>query len=186
MMQHDTRVTELVAALVSHVPIDTQERSSLSTTLAALDELVAPFDQHASPTHVTASAIVVDERLRVLLHRHKRLGIWLQPGGHVEEGEDLHEAAMREVLEETGVHASVHAASHAPLHVDVHPGPRGHTHLDIRYLLQADGNAPFNPYEGESPAVAWDDCNEILAHGEQSLAAAVRAAQRALAASASD
>ena len=38
------------------------------------------------PTHVTASGIVVGRRGTVL-HRHKRLGIWMQPGGHIDAGE---------------------------------------------------------------------------------------------------
>ena len=39
----------------------------------------------------------------VVLHRHKRLGLWLQPGGHLEPGETPWEAAARESIEETGL-----------------------------------------------------------------------------------
>ena len=39
---------------------------------------------------------------KVLLHKHKKLGIWLQPGGHIELDEDPNQAALREVKEETG------------------------------------------------------------------------------------
>ncbi|MGA1672722.1 MAG: hypothetical protein ACO4AW_10180, partial [Ilumatobacteraceae bacterium] len=42
------------------------------------------------------------------------------------------------------------------VHVDVHPGGRGHTHLDLRYLLGAPDLDPAPP-EGESPDVAWFD-----------------------------
>jgi len=40
---------------------------------------------------------------KVLLVKHKKLGFWLAPGGHVEENELPHQAAEREFLEETGV-----------------------------------------------------------------------------------
>lgn len=40
---------------------------------------------------------------KVLLVKHKKLGIWLNPGGHIDEGELPHEAAEREFFEETGV-----------------------------------------------------------------------------------
>lgn len=40
---------------------------------------------------------------KVLLHRHKVLGIWLSPGGHIELDEDPNEAALREAKEETGL-----------------------------------------------------------------------------------
>ena len=44
-----------------------------------------------------------DGEPRVLLHEHARLGRWLPPGGHIEPGELPDEAALREVLEETGL-----------------------------------------------------------------------------------
>jgi ADP-ribose pyrophosphatase YjhB (NUDIX family) len=40
---------------------------------------------------------------RVLLLFHAKLELWLPPGGHVETGELPDDAAVREVLEETGV-----------------------------------------------------------------------------------
>ena len=40
---------------------------------------------------------------KVLLIKHKKLGIWLCPGGHLESGELLHQAAEREFWEETGI-----------------------------------------------------------------------------------
>ncbi|MEN3361534.1 MAG: hypothetical protein V7637_5516 [Mycobacteriales bacterium] len=57
--------------------------------------------------HFTASAIVFDDSERVLLVHHNKLRQWLYPGGHVEENEDPAQAALREVLEETGVQAEV-------------------------------------------------------------------------------
>ncbi|MEO1365548.1 MAG: NUDIX domain-containing protein, partial [Acidobacteriota bacterium] len=54
--------------------------------------------------HLTASALVVDEALQsvVLLH-HKKLGRWLQPGGHCDGDANLAGVAWREASEETGL-----------------------------------------------------------------------------------
>jgi ADP-ribose pyrophosphatase YjhB (NUDIX family) len=57
---------------------------------------------------VGVGCIVFDERGRILLI--KRLyppgrGRWSIPGGHVEKGEDVLEAARRELYEETGIDA---------------------------------------------------------------------------------
>lgn len=40
---------------------------------------------------------------KILLIKHKKLGIWLAPGGHIEDDELPHRAAEREVWEETGI-----------------------------------------------------------------------------------
>jgi 8-oxo-dGTP pyrophosphatase MutT (NUDIX family) len=50
----------------------------------------------------TATAYIVKEN-QVLLHFHKKLGKWLPPGGHLEEGETPPECAIREAKEETSV-----------------------------------------------------------------------------------
>jgi 8-oxo-dGTP pyrophosphatase MutT (NUDIX family) len=57
--------------------------------------------------HNTASAIVLDDADRVLLVHHNKLGQWLYPGGHIDRNEDPAEAALREVAEETGIHAEI-------------------------------------------------------------------------------
>lgn len=56
---------------------------------------------------VAATAIVVDDRGRVLLHRRADNGLWGLPGGAVEPGESVREATAREVREETGYTARV-------------------------------------------------------------------------------
>jgi 8-oxo-dGTP pyrophosphatase MutT (NUDIX family) len=168
--------TAVLADLASHRPGDEWERRSLSRARALIAWLPRPLDQDADPTHVTGSAIVLDERGRVLLHRHKRLGIWLQPGGHLDPGEHPSQAARRETLEETGVAADHPEDGPCLLHVDVHEGPRGHVHLDLRYLLHGDGGSPLRPAPGESPDVAWVARDEVPRLADTSLAAAVRAA----------
>jgi ADP-ribose pyrophosphatase YjhB (NUDIX family) len=50
-----------------------------------------------------ASAIVVDARGRILLHRRRDNDRWALPGGVMELGESLGDCAVREVREETGL-----------------------------------------------------------------------------------
>jgi 8-oxo-dGTP pyrophosphatase MutT (NUDIX family) len=166
----------LQAELDRHRPRDARERWSLERTRSLVAWLSDPLDETADPTHVTGSALVLDPEGRVLLHRHKRLGIWLQPGGHVDPGETAADAARRETREETGVDAAHPSTGPALVHVDVHEGPRGHVHLDLRYLLLADGDEPLVPAPGESPAVAWFDADGLREVGDASLRSAAAAA----------
>ena len=145
-------------AVASRQPLDDREDESIKRFLTALDSLEDPYDQESDPTHVTGSAIVVGPR-GVLLLKHKRLGIWLQPGGHIDDGETPWDAALREAHEETGLDvefAGPVSADGAPelIHVDVHAGGRGHTHLDTRYLVHG-GTADPAPPDDESQEIGW-------------------------------
>jgi 8-oxo-dGTP pyrophosphatase MutT (NUDIX family) len=133
--------------------VDDRERDSIERFVTEFDALERPFTEDAAITHVTGSAIVVGSR-GVLLHLHKRAGIWIQPGGHVDEGETPWDGAARETLEETGLIATHPQDGPALIHVDVHDAPKGHVHLDLRYLLFGPDADPAPPV-GESPHVAW-------------------------------
>ena len=156
-------------------PIDARERDSIISFLTAFDGLVRPFDENASATHVTSSAIVTGER-GVVLHLHKRLSMWLQPGGHIDPGEAPWQAALREAHEETGLPVEAGSAPDRLIHVDVHPGPRGHTHLDVRYRFSAPPVDP-SPPQGESPEVRWFSWSEAIATAEPGLEGALRSTQ---------
>jgi 8-oxo-dGTP pyrophosphatase MutT (NUDIX family) len=155
-------IDQISALVASRQPVDEREAESQRRFLAELDRLERPFDEHADPVHVTGSAVVIGPR-GVLLHLHKRLGLWLQPGGHIDAGETPEQAALRETLEETGFAC----ADPQFVHVDVHEGGRGHTHLDVRYLLHADGDP--SPAEGESTDVGWFDWDAAIAVADPGL-----------------
>jgi 8-oxo-dGTP pyrophosphatase MutT (NUDIX family) len=168
----------LLDVVREHRPGDDRERASRARMLTLLAELPSPLDREAGPEHVTGSAVVVGSR-GVLLHRHRRLGRWLQPGGHLEPGEWPAEAALRETVEETGVAVRHPAGRPHLVHVDVHPAGE-HLHLDLRYLLLGADQDPA-PAPGESPAVAWFDWPTARALADEALVGALRAAEGLLA-----
>jgi 8-oxo-dGTP diphosphatase len=53
------------------------------------------------------SAVIFNEAGEILLQRRKDTGKWCIVSGHVEFGESVHEAILREVLEETGVKGEI-------------------------------------------------------------------------------
>lgn len=161
--------------VTAHVPDDEREAVAKARFLAELDRLPAPCDREADPVHVTASAVVVGPRGTVL-HLHRRLGRWLQPGGHVEAGEDPATAAVRETREETGLAAEHPGEGPELVHVDVHRAG-SHVHMDLRYLLVAPDAAP-SPGAGESPHVRWFTWEDAAAMADDALIGALRRAQR--------
>ncbi|MBI4883437.1 MAG: GNAT family N-acetyltransferase [Actinobacteria bacterium] len=162
-------------AVLARRPVDAREHRSIASFVELFDGLERPFDEHAARVHVTASAIVVaEDRRRVVLHLHKRLQKWLQPGGHIDTGESPSQAALREAAEETGL--PVVLVSEALIHVDVHPGPRGHTHLDLRYLIESPHVRPA-PAAQESQQVQWFAWHQAIDLAEPGLEGVLRAAQ---------
>jgi 8-oxo-dGTP pyrophosphatase MutT (NUDIX family) len=164
-----------------HEPASPREVAAKERFLSELSRLGAPSDEHAGPTHVTASGIVVGRRGTVL-HRHKRLGIWMQPGGHIDAGEEPEEAALREATEELGLTVEHPPSGPLLIHLDVHEAAHAHTHLDLRYLLLGEDVDPKPPPD-ESPDARWCSWDEALQMADPALIDALplaRAAYEAL------
>jgi 8-oxo-dGTP pyrophosphatase MutT (NUDIX family) len=117
------------------------------------------FERTSRAGHVTGSAWIVDRAgtAAVLLH-HRKLGMWLQPGGHADGERDVREVALREAREETGL-TSLVLATPGIYDVDVHAIPaRGdepaHAHYDVRFAYYAERTEAPRA-NSESHAVAW-------------------------------
>jgi ADP-ribose pyrophosphatase YjhB (NUDIX family) len=113
--------------------------------------------------HFVATAFVCWRRM-LLLHRHALLGMWLPCGGHVERGESPEDAAVREVLEESGVQVEIVGERAIdvddplqlvrPRGVQLERIAPGHEHIDFVYFAR-----PREPYGGEiggtEPEIGW-------------------------------
>jgi 8-oxo-dGTP pyrophosphatase MutT (NUDIX family) len=103
--------------------------------------------------HFTATTFVVRDG-RVLLHRHPKQNLWLPPGGHIERDELPHEAARREIEEETGLRIRLHSEAEAvalarEMECGVVPQPAFiliedinpyHQHIDLTYFALVEGD----------------------------------------------
>ncbi len=120
--------------------------------------------------HVTGSAWVVssDGSSSLLLH-HRKLGKWLQPGGHVDGEPEVYRSVLREVQEETGLWDLRFEVDPAggirPFDLDIHTipaidGEPRHNHYDIRFLLVAADGQALSPND-ESLDLRWCTWDEI-------------------------
>jgi 8-oxo-dGTP pyrophosphatase MutT (NUDIX family) len=113
--------------------------------------------------HFTVAVFVVRDG-KVLLHWHRKLGMWLPPGGHIERDELPDEAAVREVLEETGVEVDLVGERredvedpvqlYRPAGVQLEDIGPGHQHIDLIYFARPKG--PSEIHDEFSPdKVGW-------------------------------
>ena len=131
------------------------------------------------PGHLTSSGFVVDpDAGKVLLIQHRKLGRWLQPGGHADGDGLLSRVAHREILEETGL-GDVVVLSPA-FDIDIHaipacPSDPEHLHLDLRFLAVASARGPLNPNH-ETEAARWLGADDQVLDGDADLAEPARRA----------
>ncbi|WP_035840223.1 NUDIX domain-containing protein [Kitasatospora azatica] len=149
-------------------PWDDLERAHLKT---ATDWIAsgAPLHRVRKPDvpamHLVSYFAVLDDTRGLLLVAHRKAGLWLPAGGHVEPGEDPWAAVVRECREELGIEAvaSPITGEH-PLFLTVTRTRGQGTHADVSlwYLLHADAGTVISYDQGEFGAIRWLTDGQVL------------------------
>lgn len=144
----------LIAAIT---PGDADEAADQRVTLDWIDSGAALWrtaPPATPPLHLVSYFVPVDGD-HMLLVDHRKAGLWLPPGGHVEPGEHPHAAAARECREELGVNADF--ICDAPLFLTVQRtvGASEHTDISLWFALRADRQAQYAYDKGEFHAIRW-------------------------------
>ncbi|MFT4179440.1 MAG: NUDIX hydrolase [Thermomonas sp.] len=141
-----------------------------ASTVALFTELLGdaenPFRRERLAGHFTASCWLVDRSgQRVLLTHHRKLGLWLQLGGHADGERDLRIAALKEAQEESGLPGLRIEGKIFDLDRHWIPGHMGvppHWHYDVRYVVHAGEDERYTVSE-ESHDLAWRRIEELAA-----------------------
>lgn len=98
----------------------------------------------------------------VLLRLHEKYGFWIAPGGHVDPGEDINQAVLREVWEEVGLQVELVGPTAwtrqdfdinkdlvPPIFVNRHSINEHHDHSSFIFFARSNSR-DINPQEEES------------------------------------
>ena len=171
----------VLALLRAHavLPLDPHESAMTAAIIRFVEEHADCFLRSCLTGHLTGSAWIVDPaRTRTLLTHHRKLGKWLQLGGHADGETDLLAVALREAREESGL-TRLRPAATAPFDVDRHEIPErkgvpAHWHLDLRFLVEGDPAEPL-VVSDESHDLAWVDLKRVATlNPEESMLRMVR------------
>ncbi len=152
-------VHHLVAGVA---PLDGYETQDKATTLRWVRS-GAPLFRIARPAtpdkHLCVYfALLDDARRSVLLVDHVKAGLWLFPGGHVDEGEDPRSTVLREAAEELRIDGEFHPRfGEAPLFLTVTKTRGEHSHTDVSFwfVLTADQDMLIEADPREANEVRW-------------------------------
>lgn len=158
---------ELRAELAAYVGRQPEHAALADEFSTLLDDPENPFLRERLAGHFTGSAWLVSaDGQRVLLTHHRKLGRWLQLGGHADGDRNLARVALKEAEEESGLSGLV-LEDGALFDIDKHWIPErrdvpGHWHYDARYVVRALGSEQFAVSE-ESLALAWRNIEDVAA-----------------------
>lgn len=167
----------LIADLVAKVaPFDAREAADQADMLdwvASGQQLFRTAKPATPPKHLVVYFVPVDAANKcLLLGDHRKSGLWLPPGGHVEDGEDPRQAVIREAREELGIVADFHPGlagetgetgeiseegGQTPFFLTVTPTNDASSHLDVDlwFALRLSRGTRLEPDQGEFRSVRW-------------------------------
>ena len=176
MHRNMSRPIQAVPLLAAQLA-DYQQRWPNETAIvqAFLDLLQDPQDtflRERLAGHFTGGAWLVSaDGCRILMTHHRKLGRWLQLGGHADGDQDLARVALREAEEESGL--SGLRLEPGIFDLDRHRIPEhkdvpAHWHYDVRYVVRAGDSEAFVVSE-ESLELAWRPVAEIASEEDESM-----------------
>jgi 8-oxo-dGTP diphosphatase len=154
---------EIRGLITQVLPVDAAEEEHLRQALAWLDSTRDIFRRVKPRTpdpHLVSYFLLIDhQRGAVLLVDHRKAGLWLPTGGHVEPEEHPVTTVHREAREELGIEAEFSPLTgNRPLFVTVNETASAagrHTDVSLWYVLTRGMNRPLTPDPGEFREARW-------------------------------
>lgn len=156
-------IEEIVSAIA---PLDSLEKKHQESTLLWIqsDAPLFRIQKPAIPTkHLVSYCNVFDPKEnKLLLTHHKLSGLWIPPGGHVDDNEAPIEAAKRELEEE--LHVELPLLTQDPIFITVSEtvgSIETHTDVSLWFVFLGDSQKPLDFDEREFHSVKWYPLDEL-------------------------
>lgn len=150
----------ILETLLEIKPIDALEGAHLEDALSWARSSMPLFrvkKPDIPPKHIVSYCVLVDQiSQKILLVDHKKAGLWLPTGGHVEVGENPKETAWRECKEELGIAADFLCEAPLFLTVTKTVGENVHTDVTLWYVFQGSVQTPYEFHQ-----IKWFSFDEI-------------------------
>ena len=168
--QHEHRTLQVrheIADIIDDIdPMDQLEEQHLlfvKDWIASGAELFRISKPATPETHLVSYFVLLDqEEQKLLLVDHKKSGLWLPAGGHVEPNEHPTDTVKREILEELGVKAEFLLPGPIFLTVAKTVGmTAGHTDVSLWYILKGKSGESMEYDEEEFFGVKWYAIDDI-------------------------
>lgn len=127
--------------------------------MSRIDHFDDPDAPKANSVVPSTTAIVIDDSGRIVLVKRKDNDLSALPGGGMELGESIEEAAVREVKEETGLDVTVTGLVGVytnPRHVIEYSDGEVRQRFSLCFTTELAGGELA--YDGESTDIRWVDC----------------------------
>ncbi|CAM3185700.1 NUDIX domain-containing protein [Stackebrandtia soli] len=161
--------TGLLLLLDAITPWDDQEAADLADARQWIDSGAALYRTRPPaepPKHLVAYFVLVDGASgALLLGAHRKAGLWLPTGGHIEPGEAPWETVERECREELRMDAAPHQAiGRSPLFLTVTStrGTGTHTDVSLWFVLAGDMTARLDYDTREFDDMRWLSPSTVL------------------------
>ena len=178
-MSQSIQVPPLLASQLAHYfqrwP---QESEVVQAFVELLEDPEDPFQRERLAGHFTSGAWLVSaDGQRILMTHHRKLGRWLQLGGHADGDRDMARVALKEAEEESGL-TGLSVEGDAIFDLDRHWIPErkdvpGHWHYDVRYVVRAGSDENYAVSE-ESLDLAWRPITEVALDADESMSRMAR------------
>lgn len=169
---------ELRQQLKEYTQAQPEQADTAAVFMELLDDAQDPFMRSRAAGHFTGGAWLVSvDGQRLLMTHHRKLGRWLQLGGHADGERDTAAVALKEAQEESGLECLT-VQGDAIFDLDRHWIPerrdvQGHWHYDVRYVVRAGADHDYLVSD-ESHDLAWRPIVEVSEDPDESLSRMAR------------